>query len=239
MTEMLEPERAGTNHAPLPKQTESGMSARGWAHTWWRTGSPGRRWTLVAGAWTVVALFSVGQIYLAQSGLGHPPPLGPLLLLELPIWAFRALATVPIVMLARRFPLNRPGVVASVLVHVGAAIVVALVAVTFQMLWYQAFNPYPYGGSAVSEWFWQYFRRYFVVGFMVYWATLGVYHAFTNYFLYRERELEASRAKAQLTEARWNALKMQLHPHFLFNTLNSVSALLEQSASSPRPRRPA
>lgn len=61
-----------------------------------------RRWALVMGVWSSVGLFSVAQIYIAQSGLGHPPPVLPLLVLEVPIWAFWACATIPIVMLARR-----------------------------------------------------------------------------------------------------------------------------------------
>ena len=193
-----------------------------------------REWAVVAGAWAAVALFSVTQIYVARAALGHPPPLAPLLLLELPVWLFWALVSVPIVMLARRVPLDRTRVARSVILHALAAIAIAVAAVGFQMLWYQAFNPYPMTGSSVYTWFWQYFRQYFVVGFMIYWAALGVYHAFTNYFLFRERELEASRAKAQLTEARLAALKMQLHPHFLFNTLNSVSALLERQPGEAR-----
>ncbi len=176
----------------------------------------------------------MAQIYVARMALGHPPPLIPLLVLELPVWAFWALLTVPIVMLARRFPLDRTRVGRSVLLHALTAIVVAIVAVTFQMLWYQAFNPYPVGGSSVATWFWEYFRRYFVVGFMIYWAAVGVYHAFANYFRYREREVAASRATAQLTEARLRALKMQLHPHFLFNTLNSVSALIDDQPGDAR-----
>jgi signal transduction histidine kinase len=193
-----------------------------------------RRWLIVAVVWTSVALFSVLHIWVARAALGHPPPLAPLLTLELPVWLFWALLTVPIVMLARRFPLDRTRIRRSVLLHGAAAIAFAVASVTFQMLWYQAFNPYPLGGSSVSAWFWQYFRQYFIIGFVIYWAVVGVYHAFANYFLYRERELEASRATAQLTEARLNALKMQLHPHFLFNTLNSVSSLLE---AEPREAR--
>src|ERR1700724_2388633 len=42
----------------------------------------------------------------------------------------------------------------------------------------------------------------------------------------RAQELRASRLEAQLAQAQLSALKMQLHPHFLFNTLNSISALL-------------
>lgn len=199
-----------------------------------RRSSPLGRRASIAGVWATVALFSVGQIYLAQTGLGERPPLGPLLLLELPIWAFWTLITLPILMLARRFGLSGPGAAEAVGVHVGAAVVVALCAVAFQMLWYQAFNPYPFGGSSVTTWFWQYFRRYFVFDFTLYWAIVGVYHAFSNYVLYRERELEASLARAQLTEARLSALKMQLRPHFLFNTLNSISALLERQPREAR-----
>jgi signal transduction histidine kinase len=188
----------------------------------------------VGGVWTAVALFSVAQIYVARAALGHPPPLVPLLVLEVPVWLWWALITVPIVMLARRFPLDRTRLARSVVVHAPAAVVTAILVVAFQTLWYQAFNPYPLGGSSVAPWFWQYFRQYFIVGFMVYWAVVGVYHAFTNYFRYRERELEASRARTQLTEARLHALRMQLHPHFLFNTLNTVSALLADQPGEAR-----
>ncbi|HUF71064.1 MAG TPA: histidine kinase [Longimicrobiales bacterium] len=193
-----------------------------------------RRVLVVGGAWFAVALFSAAQIWIARAALGDPPPITPLLILELPIWAFWALLTVPIVALARRFPLDRTRVLRSVLVHTLAAITIAVVSVAFKMVWYQTFNPYPLGGDSATTWFWQYFRQSFIVGFVIYWAVIGVYHAFTNYFLYRERELEASRAREQLTEARLQTLRMQLHPHFLFNTLNSVSALLEDQPGEAR-----
>jgi signal transduction histidine kinase len=188
----------------------------------------------VLAIWSVVAMFSVLQMYVSRTALGHRPPLGPVLLLELPVWAFWAGLTVPVVMLARRFPLDRSRPLRGLAVHAIAAITVGLVAVAFQMLWYQAFNPYPMPGASVTIWFWEYFRRYFVVGVVMYWAVVGVYHAFANYLLYRARELEATRAKAQLTEARLRALRMQLHPHFLFNTLNSVSALVDHRPAEAR-----
>jgi sensor histidine kinase YesM len=193
-----------------------------------------RRWLVVTGTWSAVAAFAIVQIYIARAALGEPPPLRPLLILELPVWLGWALVTVPIVMLARRFPLDRSRILGSVLVHAPAAILVALASVAFQMVWYQAFNPYPLAGSSVTRWFWQYFRQYFVVGFMIYWATVGVYHAFANYVLSQQRELEAARAKQQLGEARLQSLRMQLHPHFLFNTLNSIAALLEEQPAEAR-----
>lgn len=201
----------------------------------WGGASAARRWLLVLVVWGAVALFSSAQIYVARAALGEPPPLGSLLLLEVPVWAFWALLTVPIVLLARRFPLDRDRALGRVGIHGAAAIFLAVIAVGFYTLWYQAFNPYPILSTpSVSAWFWTLFRQQFIVGFMIYWAVVGVYHAFTNYFLYRVREMEASRAKAHLSEARLQALRMQIHPHFLFNTLNSISALIDEHPSEAR-----
>jgi LytS/YehU family sensor histidine kinase len=52
------------------------------------------------------------------------------------------------------------------------------------------------------------------------------------YRKYREREKRATQLEAQLVQAQLQALKMQLHPHFLFNTLHSISALLHEDAEA-------
>lgn len=59
-----------------------------------------------------------------------------------------------------------------------------------------------------------------------YLLVLGLGYAWTHYQLSRERERQAIRLEASLNEARLQALKMQLQPHFLFNTLNSISELM-------------
>jgi sensor histidine kinase YesM len=48
----------------------------------------------------------------------------------------------------------------------------------------------------------------------------------------RERELKATALEAQLAQAQLQVLKMQLHPHFLFNTLHAISALLHRDAEA-------
>jgi two-component sensor histidine kinase len=65
-------------------------------------------------------------------------------------------------------------------------------------------------------------------GNLIYWLILGITHAFTYHGRYRERELRASQLESQLVQAQLQMLKMQLHPHFLFNTLNAISALMHQ-----------
>jgi LytS/YehU family sensor histidine kinase len=63
---------------------------------------------------------------------------------------------------------------------------------------------------------------------LLFWLSLGIAQALDFYRKYRERELQASRLEAQLALAQLQVLKMQLQPHFLFNTLNAISALIHQ-----------
>jgi LytS/YehU family sensor histidine kinase len=62
--------------------------------------------------------------------------------------------------------------------------------------------------------------------FPTYWAVLGGFFLFDYYARYRDRELRAAQLEARLAETRLQALRMQLQPHFLFNTLHSISSLM-------------
>ena len=63
---------------------------------------------------------------------------------------------------------------------------------------------------------------------ITYWGVLGIQWGFRYYRGFQERELHASELKAQLVKAQLSALKMQLQPHFLFNTLNAIMVLVRQ-----------
>jgi sensor histidine kinase YesM len=65
-----------------------------------------------------------------------------------------------------------------------------------------------------------------------YWAILGVIYAFNYYRKYRQHELKASHLETQLAQAQLQALKMQLHPHFLFNTLHAISSLMRKDVEA-------
>ncbi len=67
---------------------------------------------------------------------------------------------------------------------------------------------------------------------LTYWVLVGVVLGIVYYRRFRERELRASQLEARLAEARLEALKMQLHPHFLFNTLNGISALMHRDVEA-------
>ena len=61
---------------------------------------------------------------------------------------------------------------------------------------------------------------------LVYWSLVGVCQAITNFRSSQDRERRAVELEARLTSARLQALRMQINPHFLFNTLNSIAALV-------------
>src|SRR5690606_13388878 len=73
---------------------------------------------------------------------------------------------------------------------------------------------------------------YFMIELVTYFALVGAYHAYEYARRYRERETEtaqlalrASQLEASLSRANLDSLRMQLNPHFLFNTLNAISVM--------------
>jgi two-component system, LytTR family, sensor kinase len=65
-----------------------------------------------------------------------------------------------------------------------------------------------------------------LTGSLYYWLILGVQAAFVYQHMYREQSAATARLERSLAETRLEALRLQLHPHFLFNTLNAISAFV-------------
>jgi hypothetical protein len=72
------------------------------------------------------------------------------------------------------------------------------------------------------------FFLYFDWEMMTYWAIIAASHAFDYYRESQDRALTTAQLQTRLAEARLQALQRQLHPHFLFNTLHSISALMHR-----------
>jgi two-component system LytT family sensor kinase len=191
------------------------------------------KWGLIAAAWTLFGLFFASEAILGRIYDGRPMRLGATLSAWLAC-AYLWLCLTPLVLrLARRFPLERKGWPRSALVHLAASFIFALLqlgAYTLVGLLVSADSGKPSFFAA--------FRSLFITNFhfdiLTYWAIIGLSHVVAYYRKYRERELRAAQLETRLAHAELDALRMQLHPHFLFNTLNSISVLMTEDVKAAR-----
>jgi two-component system, LytTR family, sensor kinase len=103
-----------------------------------------------------------------------------------------------------------------------------VVSVLEDVIWVACFPNLPLRHGA-----WSYLQRlkYYlnselIDNLVIFWVAFFIFRGIGYYQKYRERENAAVRLETELTKARLRALRMQLHPHFLFNTMNSISCLM-------------
>jgi hypothetical protein len=192
---------------------------------------------LVVGAWTLVGLLDVAKAFMLASIRGERPPLAYLVAGHLPYWYGWAILTPLVAFLVARFPLGREWR-RSVPIHAAASVILGslhllasavflhTIASRYRPAW---FTP----GTTAGRMIGQFFDTLTVVEILVYWAIVGVVAAWTYYDRSRQKEILAERlrteaARLQLTaaDARLRALRHELEPHFLFNTLNSVAGMV-------------
>jgi sensor histidine kinase YesM len=77
-------------------------------------------------------------------------------------------------------------------------------------------------------------KLFFHLDVICYWAVFAVNYAIDYYRRYREEELRSTRLEAKFAQTQLQMLKMQLHPHFLFNTLNAVSVLMTRDVRAAK-----
>jgi sensor histidine kinase YesM len=193
-----------------------------------------RRWirgVLIVAAWTMLATFLTSQMYLAYSRREIPIRWERIFFVEL-IYAYIWAALTPLILwLSRRFPIERLKWVRSLVVHLGASLFIGFATrVLHDLLLFFVVSDAEWKFSLVKLLMNVYFMTDY--GVMLYWLILLISYSFNYQRRYREGEVRATRLEAQLAQAQLQALKMQLHPHFLFNTLHSISALVHKNADA-------
>ena len=185
---------------------------------------------------TALGLFSTVVFYFARAAAGEPLPLRRSVL-SFGEWYAWALLLPCVVWLARRFPVTGGRRVGSFLIHVGtgtAVVVLEIGLVTVATMWYNreildlGFWPFPQAYLRTAS-FW------FPYGLIIYAGIVAAVQ-----FVDTQRRLQAEQIaaadlraaafelRAQLADAQLRALRMQLHPHFLFNSLNTASVFMRE-----------
>jgi anti-sigma regulatory factor (Ser/Thr protein kinase) len=191
-----------------------------------RTVEPRRRIIAILSLsfWTAVGLLSGLQIWISMINHGHA--LWRVLAYQLLIWNAWFVLSPGIAWLARRFPLVPP-TRGAVFAHIVAALVVAPVHSAWWAMLEIQLRPYDaMGATEFGDAFQSISFSGLPLQLCFYCGVLVAHYALDYYAKYRDRERVAARLEASLFEARLHALELQLQPHFLFNTLNSISALV-------------
>lgn len=187
---------------------------------------------LIWGVWTIVGLFFTSQIYLTYIYSEHPVPLSKALFSQLTTAYLGALITPLVLWLAGRFRIERQRWLRSLLIHVLAS---AAIAIILSSVHYSVMVLYYKGPGAFSLSDLLRNALYSLdTEMLLYWFIVLMNHSFNYYNRYQNGELKASQLETQLVQAQLQALKMQLHPHFFFNTLHSISALLNKDTEAAR-----
>jgi two-component system, LytTR family, sensor kinase len=133
------------------------------------------------------------------------------------------------VALARRFPLDRRGWLFRLPAHAAGALAYGVYHTS--AMWATRAMLYPLAGLGVFD-FGRMPVRYvmeFPQQLIVYSLAVALIHLLDRHRAAQRRELRISQLETELVQARLDALRMQLNPHFLFNTLNTVSSVMYES----------
>jgi two-component sensor histidine kinase len=97
-----------------------------------------------------------------------------------------------------------------------------------ELIWVACFPHLPLNRPEMSYWhrFWFQLDAELVDNLVIFWCTFALFRGIGYYQQLREKDEAAAELRTQLAHAQVRALKMQLNPHFLFNTMNSISSLI-------------
>jgi two-component system, LytTR family, sensor kinase len=177
----------------------------------------------VLGWWTLNGIASASQYYFLRGSAGEAIAWADALRPGLASAYLWIPATVAALWLTWRYPLEREAWPRRLALHLGVALCVpvfraaAVVALNPWVHWYAELPPFP--TVLLSN---------LVNNFFLYLLLLGFVHALHFAQQARQREQVTERLRTELVQAQLHTLRAQLQPHFLFNTLNAVSALVQQ-----------
>ena len=186
------------------------------------------KWALIFAGWTFLALLFSGPQMIQAIRLNRVSEGWSVVAGEL-IFSYLWLAFTPFaIWLSKSFRIEGGQRFKSLTIHFLASVVFLLIHILLFTIisipfgWYSQLTPFS--------------NRYLLLilnftpsNVMFYWGIVVIEHAIDYYRKLQDRELKASQLEAQLAQSQLQVLKMQLHPHFLFNTLNAISALIRES----------
>jgi two-component system LytT family sensor kinase len=190
------------------------------------------KWLNVGVIWVMLGVIYAAPVYVEVRAEQHGHMAWRIFSWGILTWLAWAPLTPAIVWLARQYSLLGEAWKRNLIIHLPAFLFFSVLhsaAGTAITLWIKPFDNM--GDSPKTFWprFLLRIPGSFGSDLLVYGGVVGIFYAIDYYRKYREREFQASRLEAQLAQAQLDSLRMQLHPHFLFNTLNSIVGLVRDN----------
>ena len=129
--------------------------------------------------------------------------------------------------LAQRYPIQAPLRLRGLGMQLPASVGVTFLALAIGAFVSTAFEP-----SSFAQQLKYFVSQHFATGLLTYWALFAIQQAIHFHAEKTRREVEASRLATELAQSRLQALKSQMQPHFLFNTLHAIVTLLDEDKVS-------
>lgn len=185
------------------------------------------KWLLGFAFWTLIGLSFAFQFYISSAKAGLDVTWKQAVSYALGDWYAFALLSIPVMWLAGRFQFESGQRARSLAVHLPCSLIFSLAYMVLR-----AFIGRWQSDASFAEAFQPLLVKTWHFNLLIYWVIVAVSFAFDYYGKFRERELRAAELEKNLVQAKLQALQMQLNPHFLFNSLHSISALMHQDVEA-------
>ncbi|MFN8353621.1 MAG: histidine kinase [Spirosomataceae bacterium] len=181
------------------------------------------RYYLVPLYWVMVTVAMTGQEWFFAKSYDWLPNL-----IYKTKWLLYIPFTFVVFWLADRFPIQKPQLFRNIIFHVLFSKLLSILhLVVFSglvtLLWSTLIGPKGFGEVITKN-----LTYSFINELLNYWLLLGVHKALTIFKAYQQAKLDKAQLEKQLSDAKLNFLKMQLQPHFLFNTHHNIIGLMQQ-----------
>jgi two-component system, LytTR family, sensor kinase len=189
-----------------------------------------RQWMWSAAIWSGVGLFDASQTVFVMRSEGMHHYWVRLFFTLLLAWLPWMLATPFVLRLTRRFPPSEWRKAATWATHLAACGTIGLAHAAWLAMWEELLNPWAIAGGPAP--FREHWPHKFYAGLLSYVVLYGIVVLVGHIIASREQlarhQTETARLNEQLLKAQLSALRRQIEPHFLFNTLNAIAGLVRE-----------
>jgi two-component system LytT family sensor kinase len=194
------------------------------------THAQSHRWLWIASIWFGFGLVGATQTVFVMRSEGMHHAWVKLFFVTVFSWLPWALATTPVLRLERRFPPTKWKPLSTWFVHVAACTAIGLIFTAWTTWLEVLFNPYAMPstpGPFAHLWFDKFYNG-ILSSLILYSAILATGYVLESKERLAFEQTKTARLNEQLSKAQLDALRRQIEPHFLFNTLNAVAGMVRE-----------